>query len=78
MFKVAPLHSSFMLISMLGFILSAFFLINPTYKSWAVAFIIVFAAMFIASMISMSKAPIEDGHMDNLAIHKKGHYKKKK
>ncbi|MFH1770546.1 MAG: hypothetical protein ABH828_03235 [archaeon] len=78
MFKVAPLHSSLMLISMLGFVLTAFFLTNPNYKSWAFAFILVFAIIFIASMISMSKAPIEDGHMEKLAIHRKGHYKQKK
>lgn len=77
MFKVAPLHSSFMLVSMLGFILSAFSLNNPVFKSWAFAFIIVFILMFVASLISMSRAPITDDHMERLAIHNEGHYKKK-
>ena len=78
MFKVAPMHSSFMLISMAGFILSAFFINDPIFKSWAWAFLVVFILMFISTMISMSKAPIEGESLEVLAIHKPGHYKKKK
>jgi len=78
MFKVAPLHSNFMLMSMFGFIVSAYFLDDPVFKSWAWAFLIVFIIMFISSMISMAKAPIEPAHMNRLAIHEKGHYKKTK
>lgn len=76
MFKVAPLTSSFMLVSMFGFIISAFFVTHPIYKTWAWAFLIVFVIMFISSMISMSKTPI--GHIETLAIHEPGHYIKKK
>ncbi len=79
MFKVAPLHSSMMLVSMAGFIISAFFLTHPVFMSWAWAFLIVFVIMFIATMISMSKAPIgKDEHLARLAIHDEGHYRKKK
>ncbi|MBC8500684.1 MAG: hypothetical protein ISS25_00570 [Nanoarchaeota archaeon] len=78
MFKVAPISSGFMLFSMFGFIISAFFINHPIFKSWAWAFMIVFVIMFIASLISMTKAPIgEEEYLDSLAIHKKGHYKKK-
>jgi len=55
MFKVAPLHSSLMLVSMFGFIISAFFINHPVFKSWAWSFLIVFVIMFIATMISMTK-----------------------
>ena len=76
MFKVAPLPSNFMLVSMLGFIFSAYFLDNTGLKSWAFTFMLVFAVMFIASMISMSKAPLEDEEMlEELAIHRKIHKK---
>lgn len=79
MFKVAPLHSSMMLVSMAGFIISSFFLTHPVFMSWAWAFMIVFVIIFIATMISMSKAPIgKPDHLDKLAIHKEGHYRKKK
>lgn len=58
--KFAPLSSGFMLVAMLGFMLSiiytSFGRVDP---SWGVAFGIVFAVMFIASMISMTKTPIE-------------------
>ena len=76
MFKVAPLTSSFMLVSMFGFIISAFFVTHPIYRTWAWAFLIVFVIMFISSMISMSKTPI--GNIETLSIHEPGHYKKKK
>lgn len=78
MFKTAPLSSNFMLISMFGFIISAFFLTHPIVKSWAWAFIIVFALMFISSMISMSKTPLDqEDKLEELAIHRRDHYKKK-
>ena len=57
-FKVAPLSNVFMMTSMLGFIISAWFII-PASKSWGFALVIIFLLMFIASVISMSKAPVE-------------------
>lgn len=79
MFKVAPLHSSLMLFSMLGFIISAFFISNPLVKTWAWAFIVVFVLIFISSVISMSNLPIKPhDRLHHLAIHTKGHYKKRK
>ncbi|MBU0666294.1 MAG: hypothetical protein ABIC91_03880 [Nanoarchaeota archaeon] len=76
MFKVAPLSSSFMLVSMLGFIICAYFLDHPVLKSWAFAFTIVFILMFISAVISMSKTPLEDSAaLEELAIHKKIHKK---
>lgn len=58
MWKVAPLKSSFMLIAMLGFLISIIYAqrIGP---DWAFALGFVFALMFVASMVAMTRAPIE-------------------
>ncbi len=59
--KIAPLSSSFMLFSMLGFMITiiytAYGRINET---WGFTFGFVFSIMFVASMISMTKAPLDD------------------
>jgi hypothetical protein len=57
--KIAPLPGTFMLASMLGFAISMVW-VYPQSKSFGIAFMIVFAAMFIASMISLTYAPAED------------------
>ncbi len=59
MFKVAPLKSSFMVISIIGFFVSIL-MVWPASPSFGLAFAIVFAVMFIASLISMTYAPIEE------------------
>ncbi len=51
-----PLKGSFMVLSIIGFLITAY-LIYPKDRDYGLAFIIVFIAMFIASMISMTKAP---------------------
>ncbi len=55
----APLSSSFMLASMLGFLFSAVWII-PRNLQWGVAFCVVFAVMFISAVVSMTHAPAED------------------
>ncbi len=57
-FQAAPLSSSFFLVSILGILISLFYWgrIDP---SWNFAFLVLFASMFIASLISMRRAPIE-------------------
>lgn len=52
-----PLKGSFMAIAIVGFLISAY-LIYASYPNLAIALMIVFAAMFIASLISMTKAPL--------------------
>ncbi len=53
--KIAPLKSSFLAMSMLGFLLSVIFI--PSYsKTWAFTFGLIFTIMFVASMISMMYA----------------------
>ena len=57
-FKAAPLSSSFFLTSILGALICLFYW-NRIGPSWSFAFLIIFISMFIASMISMWRAPIE-------------------
>ena len=59
--KIAPLPSSFMLVSMLGFMFVTIYTAQGKLsETWGFAFGTVFAVMFIASMISMTYAPIEE------------------
>lgn len=52
-----PLKGSFMGMSIIGFFITAY-LVYPTSPDYGVAFMIVFIAMFIASLISMTRAPV--------------------
>ncbi|HLC81032.1 MAG TPA: hypothetical protein VJH68_00060 [Candidatus Nanoarchaeia archaeon] len=53
--KAVPLKGSFMVLALLGFFISAFLI---TDSAWRLAFLLVFTAMFVASIISMTKADI--------------------
>jgi len=53
--KIAPLPASFMMASMVGFLISAYLVKDI---SWKFTLLLVFAVMFIASFISMNKAPV--------------------
>ena len=57
--KIAPIKSSMMLVSILGFIISAM-VIYDKWPAWGFAFVIVFVILFVASLISMTYAPIEE------------------
>lgn len=52
-----PLKSTFMLIAILGFFISVYW-IYPQSFNFGIAFMLLFAAMFIAALISMTKAPV--------------------
>ena len=52
-----PLKGSFMVLSIIGFLITVYLINDTDYKF---AFMIVFIAMFIASMISMTKAPTSE------------------
>ena len=54
--RAVPLKSSFMLTAMLGFLISAYW-VFPQSFNFGITFMIVFALMFIASLISMTRAP---------------------
>ena len=55
--RFAPLPASFMLTAILGFIVSAFWVLDMSFN-WGLTFIIFFSLMFIASIINMTKAPV--------------------
>jgi hypothetical protein len=72
MFKVAPLSSSFMMVSMVGFVICAFLL--DKFPTWAFTFMFFFVIMFISSIISMNHAKMHlDDHLEELAVHDKVH-----
>lgn len=55
----APLKASFMAASLLGFFITIYYLFDLMGQTWGLTFLIFFVLMFIASMVSMTKAPIE-------------------
>ncbi|MBU1975904.1 MAG: hypothetical protein KKG59_05870 [Nanoarchaeota archaeon] len=70
-----PLSSGFMLTSIVGFVLSLT-AIAPFFLAWGVTFALIFALMFISSVIDMTKGPLighpkEELYMAELAIHDK-------
>jgi len=46
-----------MVTAMLGFLISAYW-VYPQSMNYGITFMIIFTAMFIAAMISMTKAPV--------------------
>jgi hypothetical protein len=52
-----PIKGSFMVTAMLGFLISAYW-VYPQSMNYGITFMIIFTAMFIAAMISMTKAPV--------------------
>ena len=52
-----PLKSSFMLTAILGFLVSAYY-VYPQSKNYGLSFMVVFAVMFVAALVSMTKAPV--------------------
>lgn len=55
--KYVPLKASFMAVSMIGFLVSIIYVADYS-VNWAFAMGLIFVLMFIASMISMEKAPV--------------------
>lgn len=53
---IAPLKNSFMVISIIGMIIS--YNVWAAYPSWAFSFMLIFVLMFVASLISMTYAPL--------------------
>ena len=57
--KFAPLSGGFMITSMIGFLIATMFL--PQYSpTWAVVIGVISVMLFVASVISMTKAPVEE------------------
>ena len=57
--NVAPLSASFMLTSIVGFLVSIFFVVPQLSLKWGFTLVLFFVLMFVASMISMTYAPTD-------------------
>jgi hypothetical protein len=78
MSKVVPLTSGFMLTSIIGFFVSAFYVLKLS-LTWGFTFCLFFLIMFIASIINLSQIEADDKYgLQELAVHEKGHYQRKK
>jgi len=55
--QAAPLKGSFMVLAIVGFLISSY-LIYPKSFNFGIASMLIFTAMFIAALISMTKAPV--------------------
>ena len=54
-FNIAPLSGGYMITSIVGFLISAFYIL-PNSMTWGFTFVLFFTLMFIASLISMTYA----------------------
>ena len=55
-FNIAPLSGGYMITSIVGFLISAFYVTKISEK-WGFTFVLFFTLMFIASLISMTYSP---------------------
>ena len=55
--KPSPLKGSFMVTAIVGFLISAYY-VYPQSLSLGIACMLIFTLMFIAAMVSMTKAPV--------------------
>lgn len=55
-FNIAPLSGGYMITSIVGFLISAFYIL-PNSKTWGFTFVLFFTLMLVASLISMTYAP---------------------
>lgn len=68
MAKIAPLSGGFMLTSVVGFA-AAYFFIYDISASWGMTFMIFFVIMFVASIISMTHAPMPEHKHRNKKVY---------
>jgi formate hydrogenlyase subunit 3/multisubunit Na+/H+ antiporter MnhD subunit len=68
-YKVVPLSSGFMLTSIIGAMISLVYVADKS-RTWGFTFFLFFLIMFIASLVSMTFAPI-DAEFDVKAKRKK-------
>mgnify|MGYP001571074017 FL=1 len=54
--NIAPLSGGYMITSIVGFLISAFYIL-PNSSKWGFTFVLFFTIMFVASLISMTYAP---------------------
>jgi hypothetical protein len=79
---LAPLPHEWMLVSIIGFLVSAMEVYPDLSKTWGFTFMIFFAIMFIASVVSMSNAGLSEEELVELAVHhekvRRGEHRKQK
>jgi hypothetical protein len=68
--QAVSLKSSFSIAAILGFFISIYF-IYPISSNFGIASMFVFVLMFIATLVSMEKAPIKNGKTKNNTKKKK-------
>ena len=56
-FKYAPLKGSFMVFGIVGFLVSTY-LVYPESQNFGTALMLIFTAMFVASLVAMHKGPV--------------------
>ena len=77
-FKYAHLSAGFMLTSIIGLLISGYF-VTQISKTWGFTLLIFFGMMFISSILSMTHADFADeDDKAQLAIHKKPYNRHKK
>lgn len=52
-----PLKSSFMVLAILGFLISAY-VVYPQSANYGITFMVIFGIMLVAAIVSMTKAPV--------------------
>ena len=57
--NVAPLSAGFMMTSIVGFLVSIFFVVPQLSERWGFTLVLFFVLMFVASLISMTYAPAD-------------------
>ena len=57
-FNIAPLSGGYMVTSIVGFLISAFY-VYPNSTTWGFTLVLFFTLMFVAAMISMTYAPTD-------------------
>lgn len=57
--NVAPLPGTFMIASIVGILVSYMFVLKRSFN-FGIAFILIFAIMFIASFVSMTRSPVSE------------------
>lgn len=75
--KTYPLSGTFLITAIIGFIISAYFIYDLS-EAWGFTFCLFFVLMFIASMISLTKAAIPEHINVRPEIYIRGSKKKKK
>jgi hypothetical protein len=68
---VAPLPHEWMIVSIIGFFVSWLQVYPYWSQKWGAAFMLFFIIVFMATIVSMTNATLDDEHLEQLAIHEK-------